>query len=206
MLANCLKKIRGFTLLEIIIALFIFSIVSIIVVGALHNVLTTQSSAQKKAERLSELQITLLLMSRDLEQVINRPITNSSGNAEGFMGATREVTFTRAGFENPFGQLQRSTLQRIRYEVNHGKLQRLTWPTLDQTHTTKPDVKILLNSVLDLQFEYLDKNGHFQKTWPPLDQPRAILPLAVRVSLTLKNWGQINQLYIIAGQPVEKSN
>lgn len=43
------RKQLGFTLLEIIIALFVFSIVSMIVVGALHNVLTTQSVTEKKS-------------------------------------------------------------------------------------------------------------------------------------------------------------
>src|SRR5579872_3387313 len=176
---------KGFTLLEIIIALFIFSIVSIIVVSALHNVLSTQSASAKKAERLSQLQIALLMLSRDMEQVINRPVTNASGAPEGFIGALHSVTFTRAGLENPFGQLQRSTLQRIRYQLNNGKLQRLTWGPLDQTAAAKPDTKFLLDSVTDLQFEYLDKNRNFQKIWPPPDQPRAILPLAIGVSLTI---------------------
>src|SRR6185312_5679581 len=102
----------GFTLLEIIIALFIFSIVSIIIVSALHNVLNTQAATEKKAARLAELQIALLLLSRDIEQTVNRPIVNASGMLEGFIGSSHTITFTHAGFVNPFGQLQRSTLQR----------------------------------------------------------------------------------------------
>lgn len=199
-------KERGFTLLEIIIALFVFSIVSMIVVGALHNVLTTQSSTEKKAARLAELQIALLLMSRDLEQVINRPITNASGTLEGFIGTSDSVTFTHAGLVNPFGMLQRSTLQRTQYELKDKVLKRLTWPMLDQAGETKPDSKSILNSVNELQFEYLDNKGRFQKIWPPLDQQKAAVPLAVRVSITLDNWGKITALYIIAGQPIEKSN
>lgn len=197
---------RGFTLLEIIIALFVFSIVSMIVVSALHNVLNTQSATEKKAERLANLQIALLLMSRDFEQVINRPITNASGTLEGFIGTPDSVTFTHAGLVNPFGMLQRSTLQRTQYALNDKVLNRLTWQVLDQAGEIKPDSKSILNSVNKLQFEYLDNKGRFQKIWPPLDQPKAVAPLAVRVSITLENWGKITQLYIIAGQPIEKSN
>ncbi|HSW70250.1 MAG TPA: type II secretion system minor pseudopilin GspJ [Gammaproteobacteria bacterium] len=201
-----LKKNHGFTLLEIIIALFIFSIVSLIIVSALHNVINLQSASQKKAERLAKLQIALLFLSRDLEQTIHRPITTSNGNLEGFIGSTNAVTFTHAGWDNPSGMLIRSTLQRTRYELNDGILKRLTWPVLDQAHLIAPNAKSLLNSVNDLHFEYLDNKGRFQPVWPPLDQPKAILPLAVRVSLTLNNWGKIDQLYIIAGQPLEKPN
>ena len=198
------KKIRGFTLLEIIIALFIFSIVSFIVVSALHNVLTTQSSAEKKADRLAQLQVALLFLSRDLEQTIHRPITNTSGNPEGFIGKDDMITFTHMGLDNPMNRLQRSTLQRTRYQRVNGNLQRLTWQVLDQTSESKPDTRNLLHDVSALHFDFLDNKNHFQKVWPPTDQPNAILPLAVRVTLTIKQWGSISQLYIIAGQPLEK--
>lgn len=204
---NFPKKIRGFTLIEIIIALFVFSIVSIIVVGALHNVLSTQSATEKKAVRLAQLQVALLFISRDFEQVIDRPIMTASGSTpEGFIGTDTTVTFTHAGLENPMGQLQRSTLQRTRYQLNNGVLNRFTWPTLDQTQETKPDAKALLTTVSELHFEYLDNQGHFQKTWPPLGQTNVPLPIAVRVSLILKEWGKIIQLYIIPGVPIEKAS
>jgi general secretion pathway protein J len=203
--ANPLKKNNGFTLLEIIIALFVFSIVSIIVVSALHNVLNIQSGTEQKAARLAKLQIALLLMSHDFEQTIHRPTMNVTGTLEGFVGTPDTVTFTHAGLTNPFGQLQRTTLQRTRYQFrNKTSLTRTTWPVLDQTRDTGMDTRELLADVSDLQFEYLDSKGKFQPIWPPLDQQSAILPRAVRVSLTLKKWGKINQLYIIVGQPLEK--
>ncbi len=200
------RKINGFTLLEIIIALFIFSIVSIIVVSALHNVLTTQAALDKKTARLAELQFALLLLSRDLEQTINRPVINAKNTAEGFIGTAHTVTFTHAGFANPFGQLPRSTLQRTRYVFQQNTLIRQTWPTLDLARAVNPDARLLLKNVTEFHFDYLDAKKQFQPTWPPRDQPQAILPLAVRVSLTLSNWGKIIQLYIIPGQPLEKTN
>lgn len=204
---NLLKKKSGFTLLEIIIALFIFSIVSMILVSALHNVLNIQSGTEKKAARLAKLQIALLLMSHDIEQTIHRPIINAAGAQQGFVGSPDTILFTHAGLTNPFGQIQRATLQRTRYQFNNKKtLTRTTWPVLDQTHDTSSDTRELLDDVTDLHFEYLDSKGKFQTLWPPLDQQQAILPRAVRVSLTLKNWGNITQLYIIMGQPLEKPN
>jgi general secretion pathway protein J len=196
----------GFTLIEIIIALFIFSIVSIILVGALHNVLNNQSATEKKAARLAKLQIALLLMSHDIEQTIHRPITNPTGAPEGFIGGSDTMTFTHAGWNNPLGQLQHTTLQRTRYQLEEHHLVRITWPVLDQTSETPSNKREILDGISELHFEYLDNKGHFQKIWPPLDQQSAILPRAVRVSLTLQKWGKIQQLYVIAGQPLEKPN
>ena len=197
------KKSIGFTLLEIIIALFIFSIVSIIMVSALHSVLTSQSRTEDKAARLAKLQIALLLFSRDVEQTLNRPIIDVQGQPQGFIGMSTMMTFTHAGLFNPFGQLLRSSLQRTRYQFAEHSLVRITWPALDQTRNTKPDSRVLLTGVSALQFEYLDSKGHFQNVWPPLDQQNALLPRAVRISLMLENWGKIQQLYLIASQPLE---
>jgi len=203
---NTYQKIRGFTLVEIIVALFIFSLVSMIVVGALHNVLGTQALAEKKAVRLAGLQVALLFISRDLEQAINRPVTDESGKSQGFTGTSSMITFTHAGLDNPLGQLRRSTLQRTRYQLNGGVLRRFTWSVLDQATEIKPDARVLLNAVSDLRFEYLDDKNHFQTVWPLSSQKNAALPRAVRVSLTLRDWGKISQLYIIAGQSIANPN
>lgn len=199
-----MTKQRGFTLLEIIVALFIFSIVSIIIVSALHNVLTTQAATEKKGARLAELQIALLLLSRDIEQTMNRPVMEANGMLQGFTGSSHTITFTHAGFFNPFGQLQRATLQRTRYEFKNNTFVRITWPALDIARLVNPDTRVLLRNVKELRFEYLDNAKHFQSAWPPSNQAQAILPLAVRVSLTLNDWGEIKQLYIIPGQNLEK--
>ena len=112
---------------------------------------------------------------------------------------------THAGFTNPLGQLQRSIL-RVHYFIDHDNVIRETWPVLDQTPGTSSDKRKLLSSVTQLQFQYLDDKNQFQVQWPAKNHPKAILPKAIRVVLTLKNWGKISQLYLIPGQPLEKSN
>ncbi len=194
---------NGFTLLEILIALFIFTIVSIIMVTAMHTVFTTQSATEKQAGRLAKLQIALLFVSRDLEQTINRPITNTTGKKEGLIGTRNTLTFTHAGVANPQGKMLRTTLQRTRYRLEKESLIRDTWPTLDQVNKSIPNSRVLLTDVTELYFEYLDDKNHFQKFWPPSDSSQSVMLKAIRVSLTLKNWGKISQFYLIPGQLLE---
>ena len=199
------NKKMGFTLIEILIALFVFTIISMIMVSALHNIFNYQAETEKQAARLNELQLALLLMSRDIEQTINRPVLNTKGGQDGpFMGARQNITFTHAGFANPLGELHRSTLQRTGYIFKNENLIRQTWDVLDQTADTKTNSRTLLTSVTDLQFEFLDDKGKFQTTWPLSAQTGSPLPRAVRVSLTLKKWGKLTQLYLIPGQNLAK--
>lgn len=198
------KLIKGFTLLEVLIALFIFTIVSMIMMTGLRTVLNSQSRTEIQTTQLRDLQMALLLISRDFEQAINRPITNAKNMIEPpLIGTAQQATFTHAGFANPLGQLQRSTLQRTQYLLEAGQLKRSSWPVLDQTAKSEPKPRVLLDNVTELRFEYLDFPGRFNNNW---SQPKP--PRAVRMHLSIKNWGKITQLYLLpaAGQDVVKPN
>lgn len=193
-----MRKNKGFTLLEILIAMFIFTIVSIIMVTGLRSVLNSQAATEKQSDKLARLQIAVLIMSRDIEQAINRPITNAKGGMDpGLVGTPRSFTFTHAGFANPQGELQRSTLQRSQYSLDQENLIRETWQVLDQTAKTLPDSRVLLNNLSDIRFEYLDTEGKFTNNWPSSGVSKSPLPLAIRIQLTLKNMGKFSQIYLL---------
>ncbi len=194
----------GFTLLEVLIALFIFTIVSMIMMSALHNIINTQTAAEKKSDRFAELEIALLILSRDVEQTIDRPISIGSTVRASLVGDEQSVEFTHAGLQNPLGQLARSTLQRTRYEIRNHRLIRMTWPILDRTDDTQADLRILLTGVSHLQIDYLDHKGHLQRDWPLTTEKSLSPPRAVRISFIVDNWGKITQFYFIPGQPLEK--
>lgn len=195
---------KGFTLLEILIALFIFTIISIIMATTLHTVFTSQSGTEKKAEKIAKLQMTFLIFSRDFEQSIDRPITNAKNMPENaFIGTPRMVTLTHGGLKNPAGEMQRSTLQRTQYSLQNHQLIRESWDVLDQTAKTVPEKRVLYQGVNDLRFEYLDSKGKFLNNWPEQNSQDP-LPVAIRVSLSLQNWGKITELYLLKGQNVPK--
>lgn len=192
---------KGFTLLEILIALFIFTLLSLMLVAGLRTVINANNGSERSAERLRKLQMALLVMSRDVEQAINRPIINSSGQEErAFVGTPQSFVFTHAGMANPNGALLMTTMQRTRYEWHDNTLYRVTWPTLDQAPETKVHSRILLNGVSELRFQYLDKKGHFQHNWPGEGESKNALPRAVRITMTISDWGKISQLYVISAE------
>ncbi|MDR3492523.1 MAG: type II secretion system minor pseudopilin GspJ [Gammaproteobacteria bacterium] len=193
------KTLRGFTLLEILIAIFIFTIISIIITQALHAALNTQSSTEKSAARMRDLQMTTLLISRDLEQIIDRPIINAERAQEAsLIGSSQKIIFTHGGVTNPQGELLRSTLQRTQYSLLKEHLIRTTWEVLDQAPETKAQDRELMGSIQKLDFSYLDQEGHFSSSWPAANNTTP-LPKAIRITLTISNWGTFSQLYLISG-------
>lgn len=205
-------RMKGFTLLEILIALFVFSILSLIMAGGLRSVINAQTGTEENAERLRNLQFVLLMMSRDVEQALNRPVVLTTGREEpAFIGSPTSFTFTHSGFANPNAAAAHSVFQRTRYEWQNSAIWRTTWPVLDQAPQTKPHARQLLEAVSDAHFEYLDQTGRFQSRWPVEGESKQPLPKAVRINMTITNWGTISQLYVIpaqaskAEQPAPKS-
>lgn len=201
---------KGFTLLEILIALFIFTIVSMILVSALHTVMNSLIGTETNADQLRKLQSTLLVMSRDVEQIVYRPVLDTSGNEEAaFLGTPRMFTFTHLGYVNLTSANASRGMQRTRYFWEQNTLWRMTWPVLDQAPGTRAHTRSLLENVSEVRFQYLDQEGRFQDNWPVEGQVSQQLPRAVRIILTISNWGKISQLYVVqakASQNIQSTN
>jgi general secretion pathway protein J len=182
---------RGFTLIEILVALLIFTILSAILVSALHQVINIQASVEANAERLRKLQFALLTMSRDIEQTVNRPVLMSSGKKQAvFMGSPQQFTLTHTG----------SSLVRVTYTWSNHSLWRMKWDKLDQMPDASSAKKLLMANVENASFQYLDRDGRFRNDWPAVSQADKALPRAVRVMLTLSNWGTLSQIYVISAE------
>ncbi len=200
-------KNKGFTLIEILIALFVFTILSLILAGGLRSVINTHAGTEKKAERLHDLQISLLMISRDLEQAVDRPVVNASGKEDAaFIGDKQHFTLTRIGAARTPNSSRTSYLQRVDISWNEDSLWRRTADAIDQTEKSKWLERRLLNEVQRVDFYYLDKDGKFHQGWPLENATDQALPRAVRVDLTLSKWGSISQLYVIPVQSKQDAN
>jgi len=194
-------KSSGFTLLEILIALFVFTILSFMMTGALHTVINAQAGAEQNAERARGLQIALVRMSRDISQIINRPVKTTTGkDVPAFVGAPEGFAYTYLGDDHA-GDEKKSALKRAQYIYKDGELWRMTWAVLDQTEKSPEPVERRIQSHLSAaSFEYLDDKNKFQKNWPAAGRRGGPLPKAIRISLTIKNWGTVKQLYVIPAE------
>lgn len=195
-----INRHAGFTLVEILVALFIFTILALMMTGGLHTIISAQSGAERSAERLRQLQIVFVRMSRDIEQTVNRPVTTTNGqDASAFYGTERGFAFTHGGLAGQ--EKQHQVLQRTQYIFSRNGLWRMVWDVLDQAaNSPKPNQRQLLENVSGARFEYLDSKNVFHKDWPLTGGNNQPLPVAVRMSLTIAGWGTVRQTYVIPVQ------
>jgi general secretion pathway protein J len=198
-----MRSQNGFTLLELLIAVSIFAVISTIAYSGLGAVLNTREHTEKTADRLSELQLALTIMQRDIEQATARSVRDEYGDSkEAFLGNSQSgsyIEFTKNGHSNPLKQVK-SSLQHIIYHFSEGELTRTTWPALDAPQEMVTHTATLITGLTDVSFRYLDYKQKWQQQWPSESaNTEQILPIAVEVLLEYKEWGEIKRLFRLAG-------
>ena len=195
---------KGFTLLELLVALTIFAIIAIMAYSGLDTILTARLQTDQHATQLAHLQIAFTWLGRDIEQHIKRPIRDQYGDTQlALQGSIFQMEFTRAGWHNP-AQQQRSSLQRVAYHIEEQTLWRSYWWMLDRVQDARPIKMNLLSDVHEIQLRYLDNNLRWHETWPSLNflnttlnqnKKSQITLKAIEVTLVVKGWGHLTRLF-----------
>jgi general secretion pathway protein J len=194
----------GFTLIELLIAIVIFAIVAVMAMGGYNELITQREHTAEAMLRVRTVQRAVTRICHDLMQLEPRPVRDPTATVTQpalYASNIYLLELTRAGWTNPAG-LPRSTLQRVGYRLVDGKLYRDYWTVLDRTLNNTPVQAEILDKVSSVALRYLDGNRQWQTTWPATGgsgkSRDRYLPLAVEITLTLTDWGEIKRIVEIA--------
>ena len=191
---------HGFTLLELIVVLGIFGVVSVLAYGGLNSVLQTRVGVQRALDRTVAMQKAYLRLRNDFQQLRDRTARNGFGESDPALMLTSDgrVEFTRGGWRNPLSQ-PRSSLERVSYRLDEkNRLLRESWRVLDRAQDSALVETPVLEDVESLEWRFLDKNREWQSAWPSaglLASPDVKAPIAVELTLQTKDWGELKFLF-----------
>ena len=199
------KAVTGFTLIEVLIAIAIFAILSILAYGGLNSVLESKQQTEQALQRLRQVQLTMTKLQRDIEQISSREGKDELGGELSMLsgGPANEllIQFTRNGWRNP-AELTRSHLQRVAYRLDEDKLIRMTWPYVDRAQDSQAIETILIDNLKDLRFRFYDAED-WSDNWPDTSafsaDDAAPLPKAIEVTVEMEDWGEIVRLFRVPG-------
>ena len=198
---------RGFTLVELLVAVAILAIIGVIAFVGLSRVVAQQEIARAHTERWQDIQLAMRLVTQDLAQLHPRATREELGESYqpsllADPSAQFALEFSRGGWANPAG-LARGTVLRVAYDWEDDKLVRWHWSVMDRTLSTPPVRTELLDKVTNVEVRFLDNAGEWHLEWPPVDRrgPQSLIsrPRAVEFALELEDLGRVYRLVETSG-------
>ena len=162
-----MRKTLGFTLVEILVALLVFSVVALLSARLLSQSIDNQSNLQDRGQRLAEIHRAMRVLQRDILQLSRRKIRDAQGEELPALIVSDQgvIEFSRVGWRNPLRQ-PRSEVQRVGYRWQDEKIIRGYWLTLDRSYDAEPAYQTLLEDVETIEFFAVDQLSNEHKQWP----------------------------------------
>ena len=189
-----MKRPAGVTLVEMLIALSIFGMITAAGVTLLSVTARTQETSDRLLAEVGETRRVGALLSADLAQAAPRLHRDRDGRpqrafAGGAGNAPALLAFVRHGWYRGDG----GTLQRIGYRLQGGRLERLAFRNVDGGGEAV--VIPLLDGVTSVRLRYRDEDGAWLERWNHSDETR--LPEAVELVTQSETQGVVRQLFLV---------
>ena len=202
-----MRCVKGFTLVELLIAIAILSVIGVMALGGLNQVIDQKFIAQERSDRWREVQLTMRTIYQDLSQIHPRSTREEFGETwqpalQADPRARYALELSRGGWTNP-GGFARGSVLRVAYDWEENVLVRLHWPVMDRTLSTLPIRTDLLGGVSNIEFRFLDNTGEWHRNWPPITttipESWIIRPRAVEFAIELEDFGNLWRLVEVSG-------
>ncbi len=185
---------RGFTLIEMLVALSLFAAIAAMGVGLLRSSVDTQDAVQGRLKAMGGINRLRAVMANDLAQAVQRPTRGAAGEAvPAFIGSANGFAFVHGGAGALDGS-ERPNVERVAYALVGGEWRRAIQPMLDGTALGAGDR--LVGEVAAVAVRYRDETGAWGESWS--SEPGDRLPRAVEVRMTRTAREPLTMLFLTA--------
>jgi general secretion pathway protein J len=191
----------GFTLVELLVALAIFALISVAGVTLLRSGSDTQIAVKNRLEDLSRTNRLSNALESDLAQAVARPVRDPAGQPVPAFTQSDNATpgalfgFVRGGWSN-FDEAPRAGLQRVAYVLDGKALKRVGWPMLDGA--ASGEAATLVDEVNAADVRFRDEAGEWRSDWTATDANA--LPRAIELRLTIAGKPEYKMLFLVGPQ------
>lgn len=186
----------GFTLVELLVALLIFALLSAASAALLRFGVDARQATGQRLDRQAALVRLRALLAADLAQAAPRLWRDVDGVRQAaFASEDAQLLLVRRGWRNDRGA-ERSSLQRVEYRLAGGRFERHVAPMLDGTAFGPPAV--LAEGVTTVRWRFF-ADGAWRDRWDALAP--AALPLAVELTLAATGMPEVRQRFLVGPGP-----
>lgn len=192
------RNSRGFTLVELLVALAIFGVLAAFAYRSLDAMLQSREALAKESRKWRDLSLFVGRIERDLSAVLEREARGASGTPLAPVSSSIEVVTAREGLAltrsgAPLHENALAAPQRVAYRLLDGRIERLSWLAVDAAPRAEPSAVPVLQGVRALRFRFLDARGEWRTGWG-LPGANDRLPAAVEVTIELASGEKLVRL------------
>ncbi|MCH9717758.1 MAG: type II secretion system minor pseudopilin GspJ [Gammaproteobacteria bacterium] len=188
---------KGYTLIEVIIALAIFAILGTLSVGLLSRAFDTKTRLANQIQPVNEVQLAASRITQDSSQIVARPVREQDMQKRpAFIANTSSIEFTRGGFVALDESTSESTLRRVALNCEGSELVRNTWAKLDGFDSSPPQKQVLLSNLKQCYFSFASSNQTWSDEW---HEEASSLPSAFKLHLNFEKLGELALIFSIPG-------
>ena len=199
-----MNKNRGFTLIELMVAIIIFAFISVISYRIVTSLVTTKEVAGKAQAKWGDLSLAMSNFNSSRSRSIPLVARDGQGNIlPAVLGKSKlgslydsQLEMTVSGYIG--NEVQgTSPPKRIGYRFYNGSLYLVTWPVLNRVLQTQPEIDLLVSNVNNFTVQYRYPDQQWRDTWPPDGGDPTVLPSGLKVSLNLKSGESIDRSWAL---------
>lgn len=190
----------GLSLLELLVAVAVFAVVAVMAQAGLARVMADAQALRDSAEEQRQLQLLVLLLERELGQIIARPVRSAYGEERAaVLGRADALEYSTLAF----GDGARLAPQRHALSLRGRQLLLTRQPRLDAGPGTPRLPEVIAEEVEALRFSFVGVDGRAHPRWPPQGAENAPdrLPRAIEWRLQLAGKGEIERVVELPENP-----
>jgi general secretion pathway protein J len=184
---------RGFTLIELMVALLILSLLAMMSFRGLGAVLDARDQVRQETLKWKRVAAFFSRFQRDAQLSAPRPVRAATGPAPAWIGRPGEgAQFSR--FASAEGL---DAARRVAYRLNENhEVELLLWPGLDAVPGALPARYAVLSGVTEFELHYWDGAQGWVDAWPRSERDPP-LPRAVRLRIVLTTGEELERVFAL---------
>ena len=197
-MSNLLRRtVAGFTLIELMVALLILSLLALMSYRGLGAVLDARDHVSRESEKWRHVAAFLARFEGDVDLASPRPVRMASGSAPAWQGRPASEPGPRLEASRFASVEGVDSPRRFAYRLNEKQeIELWLWPGLDLSPDALPARYPVLTGVQRFELQYLDAGRKWVLAWPTTPGDAAI-PRAVRVRIVLVSGESIVRVFAL---------
>ena len=192
------NQLKGFTLIELVVASAVFAVLAVISYSGISAVLDNRQAIDEKRQQVIALQRVYALLKNDLRYATARPVRDELGDFESAMIIDQNGELLRITTQYP--TIGANKLKRVSWELKDNALWRNHFDVLDRVEGSEKYQRKLLDNLSQVNVYIHSLNEQDRVTRSAIWEEQTFLPLALEIEIEMQNQHTYKWIFELSGK------